>query len=456
MHVLLFVVVIAVGIGDEPDAVTGADGGFAGFEETTAAGVDVTNEPAAEPATRDDNTVLVLNLRHTGTAADEAQAMTAHIAEQLSQRAELRVMTVSEIDDLVELQLNLGAMGCTDEACIAELSKAANARFVVSGSMGRVGKEIVLNLLLLSMTDLDSSLAVGSATRSARSADLLIEMLPEVFDEMFGEGKAVAAKPRYRLPAGSEVSFAVFDLKPLALSKETAQSLTQMLAVEIKKIEGTQVVSRDDIASMLQLEARKSLLDCEDEMTCLAEIGGALGVEMLVVGHVGKLGESFTVSLRLIRVGESLVVSRITETFRGAEDQLLPAVRHAGRRLLGIEATQPGLLAFAANEQEAEVFVDNEKVGILPMPPLSGLAPGRHSVRVSKEDFFDWRTDIFVEPGNTTAVWALLEEQPAKWYEHWWVWGAVGAVVAGATIGIAVAMQPIETPDAGLVDVTIR
>jgi len=74
-------------------------------------------------------------------------------------------------------------------------------------------------------------------------------------------------------------------------------NLTQVLAVEIKKVEGAKVISRDDIASMLQLEAERDRLDCDEEMSYLAEIGGTLGVEMFIVGHAGKVAESFLISL---------------------------------------------------------------------------------------------------------------------------------------------------------------
>ena len=241
---------------------------------------------------------------------------------------------------------------------------------------------------------------------------------------------------------------AVFELKTAGLSDAVARNLPQVLTAEVAEIDGTSVISTDDIASMLKLQEKKMLLGCLDDSACMAEIGGALGVDMLLVGQAGKLGASYVVSLRLVGVREVVVASRVTETFKGIEDQLLPAVRLAGRRLLGITDESPGAIVVTSNEQEAEVYIDEEKVGELPMPALRDLAPGRHAVRVRKEDFIDWRSDIYVEPGSTTPLWAEMVEAPVPWFRRWWVWTLVGVGVVAVTttvvLGVTMGGEPPE------------
>jgi hypothetical protein len=43
-------------------------------------------------------------------------------------------------------------------------------------------------------------------------------------------------------------------------------------------------------------------------------------------------------------------------------------------------------------------------------------------------------------------VWAKLDEQPERWYQKWWVWSLVGAVVIGVTTTAIVLSAPGETP----------
>jgi hypothetical protein len=266
-----------------------------------------------------------------------------------------------------------------------------------------------------------------------------------MISRLFGE-KLAAKAPGFRLAAGQKMSLAVFDLSPSGVPKEFAENLTQVLSVALKRIEGTSVVGKQDILAMLQLEEHKSLVGCEGETSCISEIGGALGVDKMVVGNVGKMAESYVVSLRLIDPREAKVESRVTELFQGQEDQLIRAVRLAGRRLLGIEKGSPGQLAISASQEKAEVFLDSQPHGKLPMPPLGSLTAGRHILRVVKDGYETWQSDIYIDPGETTAVWVKLTEEPERWYEKWWVWGLVGAVVVGVTTTAIVLAAPGETP----------
>lgn len=51
------------------------------------------------------------------------------------------------------------------------------------------------------------------------------------------------------------------------------------------------VIAKSDIASMLSLEQQKQVLGCDtDASSCLAEIGGALGVKRVVAGSLGRVG----------------------------------------------------------------------------------------------------------------------------------------------------------------------
>jgi hypothetical protein len=172
-------------------------------------------------------------------------------------------------------------------------------------------------------------------------------------------------------------------------------------------------------------------------MECIAQIGGALGVDKLVVGQVGRLADSYVVSLRLIDARSVRVDNRVSETFRGQEDQLLRAVRHEGRKLLGLEATGAGSVAVSAAQPGATVFVDEVAKGEVPLPPIADVPVGRHTVRLSKDGFLDWQSELFVDPGETTPLWVELSEAPTPWFKKWWVWTIVGGiVVAGGTAAV--------------------
>jgi len=363
--------------------------------------------------------------------------VTVQVAELAAQRVTGRVLTVAEVNDLAEHQKVLSMTDCESDRCLAELSRVAHARRVMSGSVGKVGEAFVVSL---SVVDAERGAPIGGGNRTVQTLPAVIAALPGLVDEVLGAHGEVA-RPRFSLPRGKSLSLAVFDLKPLGIAREAADNLTQVLATELKQIQGARVISREDITSMLEVEAQKDRLACEGETTCLAEVGGALGVDKLVVGHAGKLGDAYVVSLRLVDVNAVSVDNRVTETFHGLEAQLIRAVRAAGRSLLGVDAAQPGTLALSGSQPEAEVFVDEKKLGALPMPPLSDLPPGRVQVRLSKPGFLDWHSDVYVEPGATNAVWAQMLEAPPRWYQRWWVWTIVGAVAVAGGVSAVYASQ---------------
>ncbi len=66
-------------------------------------------------------------------------------------------------------------------------------------------------------------------------------------------------------------------------------------------------------------------------------------------------------------------------------------------------AQRPGTLVIEGDYEGAEVFIDAELVGTLPMDPLE-LDPGNHTIRVSRGGFTEF-TDVFrIRPRTETAV----------------------------------------------------
>jgi hypothetical protein len=66
----------------------------------------------------------------------------------------------------------------------------------------------------------------------------------------------------------------------------------------------------------------------------MAEIGGALGVDKVVIGHVGKLGSSYVVTLKLMNIKSATVENRVSETIPADEDKLIPLIKFLANKLL--------------------------------------------------------------------------------------------------------------------------
>src|SRR5512137_2799925 len=106
----------------------------------------------------------------------------------------------------------------------------------------------------------------------------------------------------------------------------TAAAVTEALAAEVRKRSGAEVITRKEIEAVLSLEAQKQMLGCQTD-ACIAELGGALGVERLVAGDLARLGESWLFHLKVVETGKVKVASQSDRRIRGGTiDDVLDAL----------------------------------------------------------------------------------------------------------------------------------
>ncbi len=102
------------------------------------------------------------------------------------------------------------------------------------------------------------------------------------------------------------------------------------------------VIGSSDMQTMIDMEQQKQALGC-DENTCLAQLGGALGVPYLLSGSLGSVGGQFMLNLKIIQVEESRVAERKTHIF----DSEKALVR-------GLESVLTGLVSGALNSADGQ------------------------------------------------------------------------------------------------------
>lgn len=116
--------------------------------------------------------------------------------------------------------------------------------------------------------------------------------------------------------------------------RELPLLFTDTVTQEVAEVSGCQVVSQDELRELLSLEADR--LSCGAEsVSCIAEIGAALGAELVVSGSLGRVGDHFQVSTRLLHSRDGQVRARSQRSVTEGEQGLRPAVRNAVRELFG-------------------------------------------------------------------------------------------------------------------------
>lgn len=130
------------------------------------------------------------------------------------------------------------------------------------------------------------------------------------------------------LPAGTAAaqrSVAVLTIKSSQLSEDDCIALTNYMTVELQRVRGAKVLAWDDVTKMLEHQSASQALGCDDDQ-CMAEIGGALGVDFIVAGDIGKLGNRYLMNLKLIDIGRAETERRVSRTVEGDMGLFLDAL----------------------------------------------------------------------------------------------------------------------------------
>ena len=114
------------------------------------------------------------------------------------------------------------------------------------------------------------------------------------------------------------------------------------------------VVDHNQIADVLKLDAQKQALGCEDK-SCVADVAGALDVQLVGSGHVGHVGTLSVITLKLLDASSAKALVRTEENVASDNALIAAAQSLAGKAVLAIwpDAQPPAAAAPAANPAPA-------------------------------------------------------------------------------------------------------
>lgn len=213
------------------------------------------------------------------------------------------------------------------------------------------------------------------------------------------------------------------------------RQLTNRLAEALAARPHTKVIAPDDVRAMLEKEAQKQLLGCGDDR-CLAEIGGALGADVLVQGRVSKIDAGYAVALALVDAVKADSLGRVTETWQGEPLGLLELVGPMIERAFDPKGTHLGAIVVEGPPDGATIYVDDQLRGTAPAGQMGQVPTGARRVRVAAEGYEPFERWIVVQSGQVAAVPVQLTPTPsAPVYATWWFWTGAAVIVAGAAVG---------------------
>lgn len=130
--------------------------------------------------------------------------------------------------------------------------------------------------------------------------------------------------------ASGPIKVAAPGLSAVSVSAELQAFVNDHLAQELV-LEGVEVVTSSQIASVLGLERQKQLLGCS-ESGCVAELANALGVDAILLGTVAKLGAVIQLDVRVVSAADATGLALYSERV-SSEAGLLDAMTRAAKSL---------------------------------------------------------------------------------------------------------------------------
>jgi hypothetical protein len=262
--------------------------------------------------------------------------------------------------------------------------------------------------------------------------------------------------------AGPEESLdqklAVWRFDALGIDPELVAQLETLFRRELDRLDKQPMPSRRDIDRTITGEAR----ECTGEEKCLAAIGKKLGVDVILTGTVGQLGDNYVLTIKTVDVATGKALQKIqSDPLRGQPDELIEGVRVAAYRLLAPDQLH-GAIQVETDLVGAQVELDGKSLGKTPLPHngvIGKLALGKHHLRVAApgyehpyEDDLEIRfqkiSPVVVRLVPSTQVLGTgkverIEQRP--FYTRTWFIVAAGVVAVGLGAAIGYGVGHVKT-----------
>ncbi len=130
---------------------------------------------------------------------------------------------------------------------------------------------------------------------------------------------------------------AVLTMEAKGITQQESEILSERLRSALVQDGRYQVVERSQMETILEEQGFQQSGCTSNE--CLIEAGLILGVELMVGGSVGKIGDSYAVDIRLFDVTTAEISRAVTRDYRGAIDGLLAIMPAIANELSSDEPT---------------------------------------------------------------------------------------------------------------------
>ncbi len=166
-----------------------------------------------------------------------------------------------------------------------------------------------------------------------------------------GQTNTLTAETAAQLAAGKE-TVAILDFEGRGISQMEAQTLTDRLMSEMVNTDAVIMVERNQMEEIMNEQGFQQSGCTTSE--CAAEVGALLGVQNMVSGSFGKLGNSYTIDAKLFSVSTGGTIRSVSKTYKGEVDGLLNIIEIVAWELVGLTPPADKLAKLAESGGSAD------------------------------------------------------------------------------------------------------
>ncbi|MEL1228248.1 MAG: CsgG/HfaB family protein [Candidatus Neomarinimicrobiota bacterium] len=150
-----------------------------------------------------------------------------------------------------------------------------------------------------------------------------------------------------------KTTVAVLEFEGRGINQMEAATLTDRMMSELVNTNAVIMVERNQMDEILSEQGFQQSGCTSSE--CAAEVGALLGVQNMVSGAFGKLGNSYTIDAKMFSVETGATVRAVTKTYKGEVDGLLNVISVVAWELVGLTPPAELLARIGEGQDVAKV-----------------------------------------------------------------------------------------------------
>jgi TolB-like protein len=317
-------------------------------------------------------TVAILDFEGKGINAQEVQTLTERMRTEIGNTNAVRLIERKAIENIMAEQ-GLAQSGCVTDECAAEVGQLLGVQYMINGVLGKMGDSYTIDAKMFSVETGETVQAVNT-TYEGEIEGLLLEM-----QILSWEIVGLEVPPRLKLQRAGETekpTMAVIDFDGRGISVLEAQTLTDRFTTELDYTDRVRMVDRRTMTDVL-VDQGFSAGECTSE-ECAAEVGAALGVEFMINGSIGKIGNTYTIDCKMFSVATGAAENMKNLSYQGEVDGLITEMEILAWDILDltipqnlIKKRQMGTRAFL--ESQAFAAIKTKQGALLRSAAFPGL-----------------------------------------------------------------------------------